>query len=136
MKTYYEDGFVANKLGRRRRYPMSKNEAINFPIQSLGAEIVIDAMDRLSEIAVETKEWHLHPHLNIHDDLTFIIEDNDRLIDESIDFITREMLLLPYDFINVPMSVEVSIGPDWDDMEEVIKVNTIDIGRHKARKQK
>lgn len=136
MKGYYDNGYVENKLGRRRRYPMTKNEAINYPIQALGAEIVINAMDRLSELAITTGEMHLHPHLNIHDDLTFIMPNDDRLVEESIDIITREMLALPYDFINVPMGVAVAIGPDWEDMVDIYKINTIDIGRHSKADQK
>lgn len=134
MKNYYDLGYVENKIGRRRRYPMTKNEAINYPIQSLGAEIVVDAMNRLSQIAVESGEWYLHPRLNIHDDLTMVVPDNEAIIDESIKFFVEEMLLLPYDFINVPMGCEISIGYDWCDMEEVGKFTTIDIGRHKSRK--
>lgn len=134
MKGYYDEGYVENLFGRKRRYPMTKNEAINHPIQSTAAEIVCDAMDRLSMLAVKTKQWHLHPRLNIHDDLTFIIPDDDKLIDESLEIIVQEMLKLPFKFINVPMSVEVSIGTNWENQEEIGKFWTHDIGRTKPRK--
>lgn len=133
MKGYYEKGYVVNLFGRKRRYPMTKNEAINFPIQSTAAEMVCDAMDRLSMLAVKTKQWHLHPRLNIHDDLTFIFPDNDNIIDEGIETAVNEMLKLPYKFVNVPMSVEVSIGTHWENQEEIGKFWTYDIGRHEKR---
>lgn len=126
MKGYYEKGFVVNLFGRKRRYPMTKNEAINFPIQSTAAEIVCNAMDRLSMLAVETKQWHLHPRLNIHDDLTFIFPDDDQIIDDGIETAVREMLKLDYDFINVPMSVEVSLGTNWENQEDIGKFWTKD----------
>lgn len=133
MNGYYNDGFVSNLFGRKRRYPMSKNEAINFPIQSTAAEIVCDAMDRLSMLAVKTKQWHLHPRLNIHDDLTFIFPNDDEVIDEGISIAVSEMLKLPFKFINVPMSVEVSIGTNWENQEDIGKYWTFDIGRHEKR---
>ena len=121
MKQYYNDGFVTNLFGRKRRYPMTKNEAINFPIQSTAAEMVCDAMDRLSMLAVKTGQWHLHPRLNIHDDLTFIIPDDDAILEESLETIIYEMLKLPYKFVNVPMSVELSIGDDWNNQDDIAK---------------
>lgn len=127
MKDYYDKGYVENLFGRRRRYPLSKNEAINSPIQSTAADIVIDAMDRLSIMACETKQWHLHPRLNIHDDLSFIIPDE--LLDEASEIIVKEMLTLPFDFINVPMSVEMGLGSDWSNQEDIGKFWTHDISR-------
>lgn len=130
MKGYYNDGFVENLFGRKRRYPMTKNEAINFPIQSTAAEIVCDAMDRLSMLAIKTGNMFIHPRLNIHDDLTFIMPNDEQIIDENLDIIISEMLKLPFDFVNVPMSVEVSIGTNWENQEEIGKFFTTDIGRH------
>jgi DNA polymerase I-like protein with 3'-5' exonuclease and polymerase domains len=133
MKGYYQDGFVENFFGRRRRYPMTRNEAINFPIQSSASEIVVDAMTRLSQMALDTDTPYLHPVLNIHDDLTFCIPDNEDIIDEAIEVITTEMLRLPYDFVNVPMAVEVSIGTNWENLEDIVKIWTTDTGRHSAK---
>lgn len=136
MKSYYEEGFVENFFGRRRHYPMTRNEAINHPIQSSAAEIVVDAMNRLSILAMETGQWHLHPRLNIHDDLTFCVPDDDKIIDESIEIIVKEMLLLPFDFVNVPMSVEISMGKNWADLEDIGKFWTNDIGRTDPKRKK
>lgn len=130
MKSYYQEGYVENLFGRKRRYPMTKNEAINHPIQSTAAEIVCDAMDRISMMACETGQWHLHPRLNIHDDLTFLIPDDEAVIDESIEILVRMMLDLSFDFVNVPMSVEASLGTDWENQVEIGKFWTLDFGRH------
>lgn len=119
MKTYYEAGWVASPTGRLRRYPLTKNQVINFPVQSVAADIVCDAMNALSEHAVQTRQWHLHPILNVHDDLTFVVPDS--LIPESVETIVKTMLTPDYDFINVPLSVEVSEGKNWFEMRELAK---------------
>lgn len=119
MKTYYDKGWVASPNGRRRYYPLTRNEAINHPIQSLACDIVCDAMARLSFIASDTGQWHLHPRLNIHDDLTFVIPDSPSILDESLEIIYKTMLTPPYSVVNVPLSVKVSIGTNWGEMEEI-----------------
>lgn len=119
MKGYYADGYVESFVGRRRYYPLTRNQAINHPVQCLEAEIVSDAMNRLSMLAASTGQWHLHPRLNIHDDLTFVVPDNDKIIEDSINTIYRIMLTPPYECVNVPLSVKASVGNNWYKMEEV-----------------
>jgi uracil-DNA glycosylase family 4 len=121
MKDYYETGWVESPTGRRHRYPLTRNQAINFPVQSVACDVVCDAMNRLSFLAVETGKWHLHPVLNIHDDLTFVIPDNDTILEESIQTICRTMLTPPYRCVNVPLSVSCSMGPTWYGMAEIGK---------------
>jgi DNA polymerase I-like protein with 3'-5' exonuclease and polymerase domains len=65
---------------------------------------------------------HLHPRLNIHDDLSFFIPDDDKVLEESLDVITREMLVFDFPWVNVPLSVEISIGPNWADVAPLTKV--------------
>jgi uracil-DNA glycosylase family 4 len=121
MQHYYEHGWVASPTGRRHHYPLTRNQAINHPVQSFACDIVCNAMNELSAMAVETGQWHLHPVLNIHDDLTFVIPDNDDLLEEAITSIYKVMLTPPYKEVNVPLSVKVSIGPAWYGMQEIGK---------------
>lgn len=121
MKRYYDEGFVVSPTGRKHWYPLTRNQAINFPIQSFGADIVCDAMCRLSEMAVRTGKWHLHPVLNIHDDLTFIIPDDNDVLEDAINTIYRAMLTVDYKCINVPLSVEASWGDNWFEMKDIGK---------------
>ncbi len=121
INDYYETGFVESPTGRRRHYPLGRPQAINYPIQSVACDIVCRAMVRLSKDAAETGCWYLHPIMNIHDDLTFCIPDDPKLLDEAIEHIYRVMLTPGYDFINVPLSVSVSVGDNWLDMDEVGK---------------
>ena len=78
-------------------------------------------MNELSAMAVETGQWHLHPVLNIHDDLTFVIPDNDDILEEAITTIYKVMLTPPYKEVNVPLSVKASVGPAWYGMQEIGK---------------
>lgn len=108
MDFYYKHGYVENMLGRRRRAPMSKNEIINTPIQSTACEIVMDGMNRLSEMATSTGDDNFQPNINIHDDLTFVpLEEK---VDYYLEKIIPEMLNVKFPFINVPLTLEVAIG--------------------------
>lgn len=113
MKKYYDEGVVYSYVGRARRYPLTRNQAINHPVQCLAAEIVCNAMNRMSAMAVQTGDWILHPRLNVHDDLTFIVPDNDIEIERAIKTIYKVMLTPPYKCVNVPLSVSVSVGANW-----------------------
>lgn len=119
MRGYYDNGYVESPSGRCRHYPLSRNEAINAPIQCLASDIVVDSMCRLSSMASQTKKWWLHPRLNIHDDLSFVVPDEH--MDKALDTIIKTMLTLQFDCINVPLSISVSIGRNWYEMHDVGK---------------
>jgi uracil-DNA glycosylase family 4 len=121
MDDYYNTGFVESPTGRRRHYPLGRPQAINYPIQSVACDIVCRAMVRLSADAADTGKWYLHPIMNIHDDLTFCIPDDPRILEEAIEHIYKVMLTPSYDFINVPLSVSASVGTNWLDMDEIGK---------------
>lgn len=114
VKFYRKHGYCETLTGRRRHAPLSRNKILNSPIQGTAAEIVMDAMARLSE----KQEFCLQPNIQIHDDLTFMIPI-DRL-DTYLETIVSEMLTFEYDFINCPMVVEVSIGENMAEMKEVL----------------
>ena len=115
---YEELGYVATLGGQRRYGPMKTNAIINTPIQGTAAEITMDAMNRLSRHAVTTGQIQRHPNLNIHDDLTFT-DITGKTLEEDVDFIIQAMLNCDLDFINVPLSVEVTMGPNWFQQELV-----------------
>ncbi len=119
MKGYYEFGYVETLTGRRRRYPLTRNQAINHPIQGSASDITVNSMNRLSDLSLEIDNPNIHPIWNVHDDLSFMVEDKDKVIDRALDDIIPEMLDVPYKWINVPLSIEVSIGPVWANMEDI-----------------
>lgn len=115
---FYERHLYVETLGgHRRRGALSYNELINMPIQGTAAEIVQAAHCALSERADLEGDPELQPVLNVHDDLTFNVADEN--LESKIEVIAREMCLPRFDWINVPLVVEVSAGPRWDAAEEL-----------------
>ena len=110
-------GYVQTLFGRRRRGILSRNMVLNSPIQSAASDIVVRAMHRLSEKAIKDQKPCLQAVINIHDDLSFYVPENG--IEEYIEDIVTEMLWDKYDFMNVPLSVEVSVGANWSEVQEV-----------------
>jgi uracil-DNA glycosylase family 4 len=121
MEGYWENGYVQSPTGRRRHYPMTRNQAINDPIQSVACDIVCRSMNTLSELAAEENKWYLHPILNIHDDLSFVVPDDDKTLEATIKDVYSVMLTPGYNFINVPLSVSCSVGKHWFQMQEIDK---------------
>lgn len=114
VKFYKKRGYVECATGRRRRGPLTYNMIINSPVQGTAAEIVMDGMCRISEIG----DPELQPDLNIHDDLTKFSVPIDRVDDVAERYVDC-MLDVPFDFVNVPITVEMSVGRNWMEMEEV-----------------
>lgn len=115
---YRETGEVCCLTGRKRRGPLSINQIINTPVQGTAADIVLDSMDRLSE----REDWVLQPNMQIHDDLTWEIEAKN--IEQYAEIMIDEMLNVPFDFVNVPITIEMSVGPHWYDMKETGKYSS------------
>jgi DNA polymerase I-like protein with 3'-5' exonuclease and polymerase domains len=78
-------------------------------------------MNSLSMLAAEEQKWHLHPIMNIHDDLSSCVPDDDKILEQAIKDTYTVMLTPGYDFINVPLSVTGSIGKHWYGMQEIGK---------------
>lgn len=114
---YEKNLYVETLTGRRRRGPMTKNELLNHPIQGTAADIVTDAMDRLSVLAFLEGDPELQPNLNVHDDLTSLLAD--QTLEAKIKRIATVMCEPQFKFINVPIIVEASVGARWHKLEEI-----------------
>ena len=117
LQGYEKNLYVETLSGRRRRGAMTKNEIFNHPIQGTAADIVTLGMDVLSEKAEHEDNWELQPILNVHDDLTFLVQDQN--LDAFLPVIAKEMCAHRFDFINVPLIVEIQVGTRWDQLKEV-----------------
>lgn len=114
LEFYNKNGYTECLTGRRRHGPMSVNQIMNSPVQGSAAEIVMDAMCRLSE----TGDPDLQPNINIHDDFTYMDVPVDR-VDTIAEKIITIMLDVPFAWAkNVPITVEASVGDDWLHMDE------------------
>lgn len=115
---YEREGYSTTLAGHRRRYPLSKNQAINHPVQGTAAEMTANAMHRLTRRAIETKRYYQAPVLQIHDDLDFFTPRSKAV--ETIGVIARVMCDLPFTWAKVvPIVVEVSAGPNWYELKKV-----------------
>ena len=114
---YEKNLYVETLGGRRRRGPMTRNELINMPIQGTAFDIVVAGYNAISELADVSEDDELQPRIIIHDDLTFIMTDAS--LETKIPVIAREMCLPRFDYVNVPLVVEVKAGKRWHDLEEI-----------------
>ncbi|KKU54131.1 MAG: polymerase protein [Candidatus Wolfebacteria bacterium GW2011_GWE1_48_7] len=121
-----EQGFVENINGRIRPLPeitsfnkMLQSEAermaINFPIQSVGADIIKSSMVKIKEYLSAENLWgtDVKMLLTVHDELVFEIKDTDRLpkIVEEIKSVLESIYTL-----KVPLTVNVEIGDNWGEL--------------------
>jgi DNA polymerase-1 len=117
------DGFVENLNGRIRPLPEitsfnqrfqaeAERMAINFPIQSLAADIIKLAMIKTKEKLVEAGFWGTKAKmlLTIHDELVFEIKDDADL--KKIVTIIKENMESVYK-LSVPLTVNEGIGENW-----------------------
>lgn len=117
LQGYERNLYVETLGGRKRRGPMTKNQIINMPIQGTAADIVTEAMCALSERAEAEDNSDLQPNLNVHDDLTFLLPEGN--LKPALKVIVEEMCLPRFDYINVPLVVEASVGWRWHELTEL-----------------
>jgi uracil-DNA glycosylase family 4 len=114
LKKFYEKhGYVTGHSGFKRRAPISYNQLINSPIQADEAIIVCSAYSALSEI--DHRKYQAM--MEIHDDLTFMWPEKE--VEKRAEVVIREMLKIRFDWINVPLVVEMNVGDNWCDLERV-----------------
>ncbi len=117
LADYEKVGYVECQNGRRRYAPLTVEQLYNTPIQGSASDIVVDAMCRLSEKSVATGVKSFQPVLNIHDDLTFYIEE--AKLEEHLETIIREILVCPFSWMDIPLAVDISTGPNWFDQKSI-----------------
>lgn len=116
---YNDTGSISLLTGMVRHAILWGNESLNTPIQGTAAHIVLDAQNALCELAMKHKDPYLFPRLNLHDDLMFVLPEEPDTLEAYIEIIAKELVTIRYPFQIVPLSVEVKIGPNWCDLEEV-----------------
>jgi len=118
-----QEGLVRNELGRVRKFPEIKSSqffiraaaeraAVNFPIQSLAADVIKVAMINISkELNHECKML-----LQVHDELVFEVEDG------KIEMWAKKLIPLMENAIklSVPVRCEAKAGDNWGEM---VKIN-------------
>jgi DNA polymerase I len=139
LATYLEEtkslarlsGYTETLFGRRRYFPgiksgapfiraQAERMAINAPIQGTAADVVRVAMIRVHDYLAKVdmlKEARIL--LQVHDELVFEIKKEK--VKELVPELKRimESVLDDKPNLGVPIKVDVAIGPNWADLEDV-----------------
>jgi DNA polymerase I len=121
----HERGYVQTPLGRRRYFPelasgarvhpsvrgAAEREAVNMPIQGTAADIIKIAMIRLHAELIQRK-LQSRMTLQVHDELVLEAPDDEIHIVAPL---VREIMENAYP-LDVGLKVDVSAGPNWDEM--------------------
>ncbi|HET7465045.1 MAG TPA: DNA polymerase I [Candidatus Dormibacteraeota bacterium] len=123
-----EEGFVVSATGRRRAIPdlrspnfqlrsAAERMAINFPMQSLAADIIKIAMVRLHR-EFETDHVEGRMLLQVHDELLFEVPQGE--VDRFAETVPR-LMTGAYE-LETGIEVETKVGPNWADMKKLTVV--------------
>lgn len=112
---YNELGYAESLFGRRRHAPLTHNAVINSPIQSTASDICVLSMVDLNSMGMDVV-------LNVHDEIGVYVHEDD--LDETMDKMVRVMTKPRLSWLNIPIAVEVKIGYDWFNMEDVKTVDS------------
>jgi uracil-DNA glycosylase family 4 len=92
----------------------------NTPIQGTAADVVTDAMNDIADLSYREGDIHLHPRIQIHDDLTFILPDSAEL-PNYIETIQKTLVRRRYPWQIIPWNVDVAIGKNWGSFEKIAR---------------
>ena len=123
-----EEGLVVSATGRRRAIPdlrspnfqlrgAAERMAINFPMQSLAADIIKIAMVRLHR-EIEADQIEGRMLLQVHDELLFEVPRAE--LDQFAEKVPR-IMTGAYE-LETGIEVETKVGPNWADMEKLAVV--------------
>jgi DNA polymerase-1 len=123
-----ETGIVVSATGRRRAIPdlrspnyqlrmTAERMAINFPIQSLAADIIKIAMVRLQR-EIEERGLRGRMLLQVHDELLLEVPNGE--LDVFVELVPAVMTGA-YE-LDSQLEVEAKYGPNWSDMRKLVTV--------------
>jgi DNA polymerase-1 len=120
-----EKAFVVNQLGRMRKFPEIKSgpwpvraaaerAAINFPIQSLAADVIKVAMINIQN-EIRNSKFEIKMLLQVHDELVFEVRE------DKVEEYAKKLIPLMEEAIklSVPVRVEAKAGNNWGEMEKL-----------------
>jgi DNA polymerase-1 len=124
-----ETGVVVSATGRRRAIPdlrspnyslrqAAERMAINFPIQSLAADIIKIAMVRLQHEIHEGGHLAGRMLLQVHDELVFEVPESEV---EAFAEVVPRVMTGAYE-LATGLEVEAKAGPNWADMRKLATV--------------
>ncbi len=133
VRDYIEDlkaqvnkqGYVTNELGRKRKFPEIKSAqffiraaaeraAVNFPIQSLAADVLKVAMINIGK-EIAGKGSDIRMLLQVHDELVFEVKT------DQVEQWTKKLKPLMEEAVklSVPVKAEAKVGDNWGKMTKI-----------------
>ncbi len=125
----HEEGFVRNQLGRIRKFPEIKSSqffiraaaeraAINFPIQSLAADVIKVAMNNIFT-EIKDKPEEIKMLLQVHDELVFEVKEG------KVEQWAKKLKVMMEEAISlsVPINAEAKAGKNWGEMKPLNKID-------------
>jgi len=116
---YRDTGGVKMLNGQMRFGVMTGNEPVITPIQNGEAIIVLASQNELCQMALDYDDMYFMPRINVHDDLSFILPEQEDRLEMYIREIAKVMTKVRYQWQIVPLIVEVAIGTNWCDLVPV-----------------
>jgi len=115
---YYKTGYVENPFGFRRRFPLTRNEIINYPIQSTSFLLLLDSLIKIED-ELEKGDWKSHLINQIHDSgkanlITYEAGDFMDMVDDKM----CNKPDLPWS-TTVKMKTDWEVGKNWFDMKHI-----------------
>lgn len=112
--------YIETEFGRRRRFKRVDNRAIrqayNYRIQSVGSgDITHTAIVRACRVLREAG-YKTRPVLTVYDSIVFEVPNEE--LEEVAPIIKRVMENLNFDWLLVPMKVDLEVGTHWGDLED------------------
>jgi uracil-DNA glycosylase family 4 len=115
---FEQNGYVESKLGFRRRAPLTANECINFPTQSLAFHYLLYGLHIADETMLE-RGLRARPVLQIHDEAIFHYPPKEERV-EVFAIVKESFEELPWEWTKKPpVKIGGKIGSNWYDMKEV-----------------
>jgi len=121
-KFYLKYGYVDSYTGFRYYGPMSKNEVLNICIQGSAHHVLLRTFNRISEV-IEHERLQSKQIGQIHDSMiTSAHPDEEKYVDKMVWYHGTQEILDDFDWIIVPISIEMSAGEvdrPWSEVQEV-----------------
>ena len=112
VQFYYDNGYIENPFGFRRRYPMKKNEIINFPIQSTSFHLLLDSLIKTQKQMIEYEMKSILCS-QVHDSGFFLVHIDEA--EELCELISYEMENKDFEWTKkVRLESEIEIGKTWE----------------------
>jgi len=119
VEEYERLGYITTPLGFRRHEPLSRNQIVNYPIQSVSFHYLLDTLSSLILVILKEYNFKSMPVLQVHDDiLSDMVENEIEYYYEILQELTQNKP--QFKFVkDLSITVEYSKGRNLLEMEKL-----------------